>query len=858
MANSSPGMRLRQRQRLRRMLAAGAGDHHLRHAGVARALQHRVAVVVEAVVGEVGADVDQVHAAFSVRRADRDRESRIARIATRARSHGATRRILARMPSPEFPITPLLPRDPAQRWPRIRAWCWKRRPAPARPRRCRWRCSTQPWLARPQDPDAGAAPRRRARGRRLHGRSSCGEAVGDTVGYRIRFENKVSAAHARSRWSPKASSPACCRTTRCWRASARSLFDEFHERHLAGDLGLALALDVQAQLREDLRIVVMSATLDGERLARFLDAPRLSSAGRSYPVTVAHFPARRDEALEAQARRAVEQALAAHPGDVLVFLPGQREIARAERGAGRRMRSDAHVRRCLPLHGELPVEQQSRVLQPDPRRPPPRRAGHQRRRIQRDPARRARGDRQRPGARAALRPQQRLLAAGSRSASRRPRPTSAPAAPAASPKAGRYRLWPQSQRLEPQRRAGDRAGRTGRAGAGTRGLGQRRPALRRSAAAGRAGGGARSAAAARRARRDRTRSPRCGRRMLALGTHPRLAAMLLSAPSEPTSARWPATSPRWSKRAIRCAARGDALAARWQALAAFRSGRVAGRRASRRAGRDRCRPRSNGAAACACDAPPPRDVAGARARRPARACLPRPHRAPASAAIRAATSWPTAAWRACSTTARCTASRGSWPANCASRPRDALVLRARAGRRGAPARATSRSASSAKTTRALGRRPRARWSAQRERRFDRIVLDSKPGRTRRSARTPRGADRRRARARAWTRCRGRESLRQWRERVRCLRDVDAGAGPARSVRRRAAGDARRLAAARASPARRGSTRWARTNWRGAEVAARLGAAPAHRRSSRRRASSVPSGMERRIDYAHGAARRCWR
>src|SRR5690606_16422180 len=97
------------------------------------------------------------------------------------------------------------------------------------------------------------------------------------------------------------------------------LFDEFHERHLAADLGLALALDVQAGLREDLRIVVMSATLDGERLAGFLDAPRLSSAGRSHPVDVAHFPARRDESLEAQPRRAGEHALAPHEGAVLVL-----------------------------------------------------------------------------------------------------------------------------------------------------------------------------------------------------------------------------------------------------------------------------------------------------------------------------------------------------------------------------------------------------------------------------------------------------------------------------------------------------------------------------------------------------------
>src|SRR3546814_13387414 len=74
----------------------------------------------------------------------------------------------------------------------------------------------------------------------------------------------------------------------------------------------------------------MSATLDGEGLARFLDAPRLSSEGRSSPVEVAHFPARRDESPESQARRAVEQALGAHEGDVPVFLPGRREIARVQ------------------------------------------------------------------------------------------------------------------------------------------------------------------------------------------------------------------------------------------------------------------------------------------------------------------------------------------------------------------------------------------------------------------------------------------------------------------------------------------------------------------------------------------------
>src|SRR5690606_7519023 len=88
-----------------------------------------------------------------------------------------------------------------------------------------------------------------------------------------------------------------------------------------------------------------------------------SSEGRSYPVDIAHFPARRDEALEPQVRRAVEHALANHPGDILAFLPGQREIARVQAALEAVLDPAVQV---LPLHGELPVEQQSRVLQPDP------------------------------------------------------------------------------------------------------------------------------------------------------------------------------------------------------------------------------------------------------------------------------------------------------------------------------------------------------------------------------------------------------------------------------------------------------------------------------------------------------------
>ena len=156
-----------------------------------------------------------------------------------------------------------------------------------------------------------------------------GETTGQTVGYRIRFESRVSAA-TRIEVVTEGILTRMLQDDPLLEGVGAILFDEFHERHLAGDLGLALALDVQASVRDDLRIVVMSATLDGERLAQWLDAPRISSAGRSFPVEIAHFPARRDEALEPQVRRAIDHALATHSGDVLVFLPGIREIRRVQ------------------------------------------------------------------------------------------------------------------------------------------------------------------------------------------------------------------------------------------------------------------------------------------------------------------------------------------------------------------------------------------------------------------------------------------------------------------------------------------------------------------------------------------------
>ncbi|HEX2595352.1 MAG TPA: ATP-dependent helicase HrpB, partial [Luteimonas sp.] len=396
-----------------------------------------------------------------------------------------------------------------------------------------------------------------------------GEAVGETVGYRIRFENKVS-ARTRIEVVTEGILTRMLQDDPTLDGVGAVLFDEFHERHLSGDLGLALALDVQASLREDLRIVLMSATLDGARLAQWLDAPRIASAGRSHPVDIAHFPARRDEASAPQARRAIAHALATHPGDVLVFLPGQREIAALQRSL-EVLQHESSID-VLPLHGELPVEQQSRVLQPDP---------HGRRRVVLA-TNVAESSVTLPGVRVVI----------DSGLAREPRydpnsgfarlDTVAISQASADQRAGRagrvaagwaYRLWPASQRLEPQRRAEiaqvELAGLALELAAwGSDALGFVDPPPPGALAAAREllqRLGALDAAC--------TITP-AGRRMLALGAHPRLAAMLLA----PTSAREQALAcdiaALLEARDPLVGRQGDALAARWQALAAARTGRA--------------------------------------------------------------------------------------------------------------------------------------------------------------------------------------------------------------------------------------------------------------------------------------------
>ncbi|MBE0510044.1 MAG: ATP-dependent helicase HrpB [Gammaproteobacteria bacterium] len=189
-----------------------------------------------------------------------------------------------------------------------------------------------------------------------------GEKTGQTVGYRVRFDSQVSSA---TRIEVLTEGILTRRLQQDPELDGVGLviFDEFHERNLHSDLALALCRDAQLGLREDLRLLVMSATLDGERIANLLDAPRLRSEGRSYPVDIRYCPPpanRQPQRLEDEVARLVRQAWQEEAGDVLVFLPGAGEIRRC---AQRLADLDGLI---TPLYGDLPLAAQQAAIEPDP------------------------------------------------------------------------------------------------------------------------------------------------------------------------------------------------------------------------------------------------------------------------------------------------------------------------------------------------------------------------------------------------------------------------------------------------------------------------------------------------------------
>ena len=188
-----------------------------------------------------------------------------------------------------------------------------------------------------------------------------GEEVGATVGFRTRLETRVS-ARTRIEVITEGILPRMLQGDAALEDVGIVIFDEYHERSLDADLGLALTLETRRYLREDLRLLVMSATLDGARTAALIDAPRVASEGRSFPVALRYLDRPSAQDFAKAMTRAIARALADDDGSILVFLPGGAEIRRVERLLGG-LGDDAIV---APLYGDLPPAAQDQAIAPAP------------------------------------------------------------------------------------------------------------------------------------------------------------------------------------------------------------------------------------------------------------------------------------------------------------------------------------------------------------------------------------------------------------------------------------------------------------------------------------------------------------
>ena len=232
--------------------------------------------------------------------------------------------------------------------------------------RCRWPCSV-----RTGSPETVSRCLSLAHGRpepaARYMAALLGEKVGQTVGYRVRLESRVSAA-TRITVVTEGVLTRLLKDDPELRGIGCLIFDEFHERSLNADLGLALALDCQQGLRDDLRLLVMSATLDAGPLLRLLErdaaepVPVLRSEGRVWPVETRYSPPPRpDMPVETWVADVVRRALREEPGSLLVFLPGAGEIRKVE-ALLHDVRSGT-VSVC-PLYGDLPAAEQDAAIAP--------------------------------------------------------------------------------------------------------------------------------------------------------------------------------------------------------------------------------------------------------------------------------------------------------------------------------------------------------------------------------------------------------------------------------------------------------------------------------------------------------------
>jgi ATP-dependent helicase HrpB len=190
--------------------------------------------------------------------------------------------------------------------------------------------------------------------------SLLGEPVGATVGYRIRFENRVG-KNTRLEVLTEGILTRMLQSDNALEGVGMVIFDEFHERSIFADVALALCRSAQDILRPDLRIVVMSATLDMPGLASILKAPLVQGYGKQYPVEIEYCGQREFIALPEITARVVAKAVANDDGDILVFLPGEGEIRKCEAILSARLSQIA----IHPLYGQLPASKQISALLPD-------------------------------------------------------------------------------------------------------------------------------------------------------------------------------------------------------------------------------------------------------------------------------------------------------------------------------------------------------------------------------------------------------------------------------------------------------------------------------------------------------------
>ena len=216
-------------------------------------------------------------------------------------------------------------------------------------------CSGQIILTSPRRVAARAAAERMAQ--------LLGERAGETVGYVTRLDSKQSAATRILVMTEGIFVNRIAADPELTGISA-VLFDEAHERHLDTDLGLALALESRAVLREDLRVIVMSATIDGERFARLLGAQTavIESEGKAFPLSIEWLGARAERRVEEEVGDAVIRAWRERDGDILTFLPGVREIERTHDYLASKL-ADAVI---LPLHGQVAPAEQRAAIRRDP------------------------------------------------------------------------------------------------------------------------------------------------------------------------------------------------------------------------------------------------------------------------------------------------------------------------------------------------------------------------------------------------------------------------------------------------------------------------------------------------------------